>query len=99
MASKTLLRAADTGANRAAAVQAAAQPFFSLSAEYLIAPTASAKELANDFECLIDCAEAIFAATHESLTQEAWGALYLMRQAHAVFRAYRRMLVEQGETP
>jgi hypothetical protein len=68
-----------------------------MDAQYLIDQGATPDALVNDFECLFSCAMAVLDREGADKLDEAqWGAVYLLRQSHAVFNELRRKLGAQG---
>jgi hypothetical protein len=70
--------------------------FFSLNAEYLVAPESTPGQLMNDVGCLLGSAESILAERAESIGADGWAALYLLRQALGSHRAAHDMLFAAG---
>jgi len=79
--------------------------FFSLNANYLIAPGASLNGLLNDCNCLLESGIGGLAeAGRDDYTHGQWASSYALEQAQALFaEIYRRVMggesVHVGETP
>jgi hypothetical protein len=73
-----------------------ATELFSLSARYLICPDSKPGELMNDASCLMASAIGVLDDGHEELSSAQWAALYLLRQAKAMYDEAQSALIKNG---
>lgn len=75
----------------------AAEPaqFFKLNASYQIAGDSTLEALMYDFGCLQDSGISAVSADADSLSGVQWAGVYLLQQAHQVFREVERRVWHQ----